>query len=341
LVYAHESGIFARYDLDVELVRSTHWASIRDNVIHGHLDAAHAPATLPFLAQLGVESEPCPCVSGLVISLQGNAITLSRNLWDRGITSAERLKEEIFKAWGRRSCTFAVVSPYSCQHLLLWKWLTAAGISPGAHVRIVTVPPEQMFPMLKIGYLDGFCVGEPWTSMAAASDVGACVATGADLAPLHPEKVLMVRRTFSEGRSEEHERLIAAVIEACAFCDRPQNRKLLAEMLAHAHYINAPAECLTNAFSGAMAASPSMDGRLLDFSIFHAQNANRPDAAKAHWITENLRELTSTSTFPRLPRGFSWHMGDIFRPDIYERARMRVSQQAARLTVDAQLYETR
>ena len=54
----------------------------------GELDAAHAPAGLPFMANLGVDSDPCACVSGLVLSLEGNAITLSRRLWESGVQDA-------------------------------------------------------------------------------------------------------------------------------------------------------------------------------------------------------------------------------------------------------------
>src|SRR5579871_4640724 len=95
LVYAHEGGLYEKYDLEVHLQRETSWANVRDKVIQGELDAAHAPATLPFLANLGIESDPCACVSGLVLSLQGNAITLSRKLWDEGVRDAAGLREHI------------------------------------------------------------------------------------------------------------------------------------------------------------------------------------------------------------------------------------------------------
>src|SRR5215471_2879029 len=88
LVYAHEAGLFDKYELDVELQREASWANIRDKVIYGELDAAHAPATLPFLSNIGVESDPCACVSAMVLSLQGNAITISRQLWDQGVHDA-------------------------------------------------------------------------------------------------------------------------------------------------------------------------------------------------------------------------------------------------------------
>src|SRR5215467_5233166 len=244
LVYAHEAGLFAKYELDVELKKQTGWGVLRDRVISGELDAAHAPATLPFLANLGVESDPCACVSALVLNLQGNAITISRRLWDEGVRDATSLRARIYQNWGKRTFTFGVVFSLSSQEILLRRWLVSAGIRPEVDVRIVSIPPAQMFPTLKLGYIDGYCVGEPWTSVAVQAGVGMCVTTSAELAPLHPERVLMVRQSFAIGRSDEHERLVAALLESCAFCDQPGNRPLLGEMLAHAHYVNAPAECV-------------------------------------------------------------------------------------------------
>lgn len=229
VVYAQEAGLFAKYELEVELRRETSWANIRDKVINGDLDAAHAPSSLPFLANLGLESDQCACVTGLVLNLQGNAITLSRELWERGVRDATGLREQVYKSWGKRTFTFGVVFPFTSQDFLLRKWLRLGGIVPEVEVRLVVIPPAQMFPTLKLGYIDGFCVGEPWTSVSVEAGVGVCVATSAELAPLHPEKVLMVRQSFSIGRAEEHERLLAALLEACAFCDNPQNRPMLSK----------------------------------------------------------------------------------------------------------------
>src|SRR5580692_7833500 len=244
LVQAHESGLFAKYDLEVELQRIASWAALRDRVVDGTLDAAHAPATLPFLTNLGLESEPCECIGGMILSLQGNAITISRTLWEQGVRSAETMREQIYRSWGKRTFTFGVAFPFSTQYFLLREWLKSGGIIPNVEVRMVVVPPTQMFPTLKLGYIDGYCVEEPWTSVAVQADVGVCVATSAELVPLHPEKVLMVRQSFAHGRPDEHERLLAALLEACAYCDQPQNRRLLSELLAQPHYVNAPAECL-------------------------------------------------------------------------------------------------
>jgi len=319
LVYASEGGLFDKFDLDVVLQREGSWATLRDKVIYGELDAAHAPATLPFLANLGLESDPCACVSALVLSLQGNAITISRRLWDAGVRSAETLREQIYRDWGKRTYTFGVVFSYSSQEVLMRRWLNSAGIDPDTEVRIVAVPAAQMFPTLKLGYIDGYCVGEPWSSVAVQAGVGACVSTSAELAPLHPEKVLMVRQSFAAGRPEEHERLLSALLEACAFCDLPKNRVLLSDMLAHPQYVNAPADCVQAGLGGLSARNGEVAHSFTDLTIFRRHNANDPTDEKARWIIDGLYELLQRSPFRVNGLGGAPVLKNIFRRDIYEK----------------------
>jgi ABC-type nitrate/sulfonate/bicarbonate transport system substrate-binding protein len=328
LVVAHETGLFAKYDLDVELVRESDWASIRDKTINGDLDAAHAPAGLPFLSNLGVDSDPCACVSGLVLSLEGNAITLSRRLWESGVHNATTLRDEIYRNWGKRTYTFAVPNPLSSQSVLLRQWFKTAGIVTDVELRIVAVPPEQMFPTLKLGYIDGYCVGEPWTSVAVEAGAGVCVATSAELSPLHPEKVLMVRQSFAAGRSDEHERLLAALLEACAFCDRPENRPLISEMLAHPHYVNAPADNSKVSLFSSLRGGKEIQPSLLDLNIFHRHNTNEPSDEKAAWIIERLYELLDKRPSRRPVAGPTPVLKNIFRRDIYLRAQGLLDAQA-------------
>ena len=87
LVMARELGLFKKFGLRVELSRELGWATIRDKIIHSELDAAHALA-----ATLGLGSIPCDCLTALVLNLNGNAITLSNDLWKRGVRDGKTLR---------------------------------------------------------------------------------------------------------------------------------------------------------------------------------------------------------------------------------------------------------
>lgn len=337
IVVARESGLFDKYELNVQLQRETRLSNIRDRMIEGDLDAVQAPATLPFITNLGIDSDRCACVTGLVLSLQGNAITVSRQLWDEGVRDGKTLRDLIFRNWGKRTFTFGVVFPDSPAFLLLRRWLHDGHISP-SEVRIVIVHPTQMFPTLKLGYIDGFCAGEPWTSLAVEAQAGVCVATSRELAPLHPEKVLMVRHDFAETRAQEHERLIAALIEACAFCDQPANRPLISEMLAQPQYVNAPTDCLKNVLGiDGVESRPESDTAPLH--IFYKYNANDPTDDKAMWVLGHLYEMIEQRTLPLPTTGRTPLLKNVFRRDVFRRARATVFDQTQALMAEARNYE--
>lgn len=311
IVMAQELGLYKKYGLAVELQREQSWRNIQDKIARGQIHAAHAPATLPFLINLGLGPEQCDCVTGLVLSLQGNAITISRDLWNRGVRDAESLGRHIMR--DKRTYTFGVGCPLGPQYSLLCEWLRSAEIPLNIKVRIELAAPTQMFPLLKMGYLDGYCVGEPWSALAVHAGAGICVATSAELAPFHPEKVLLVRKDFAERHSDEHERLIAALIEACAFCDDPANRSQLCDLLALPHFVNVPVECLEASLLQPGTSSIGPIRALRGSNIFHDNGANDPTTEKAAWVTGRLYEFLRWSSRPAA-------INHVFQRSIFRRA---------------------
>lgn len=317
LVMAHELGLFAKYDLNVELRRQPGWATIRDKILYGDLDAAHALAVMPFAATLGLGSIRSECVTGLVLNLHGNAITLSRELRQRGVRDARTLRAEIERQRGVKTLTFGIVFQWSSHNFLLRSWLASGGIDPDKDVRIVVVPPPAMFMNLKGGNLDGYCVGEPWNSIAVESGEGWCPMVSAQLAPGHPEKVLMVRRDFTETHASEHLRLVAALMEACAFCEKADKREQMIETLARPAYLNAPAELLRRSLSGPFHFGCDRTEPVPNFHRFAGDDANEPSVGKAQWILEHLLRLGAIQDRTAIRTLAS---GAVFRADIYEAA---------------------
>lgn len=315
LIMAQELGLFAKHGVEVELHREVGWATIRDKVIYGELDAAHAPAGLVIAASCGLGCIQMQCLTGLVISLQGNAITLSEDLWKRGVRDGHTLREAVASA-GRRHA-FGVVHPYSAHSCLLRLWLREHGLDPERDVQIVVVPPAQVHANLKAGHLDGYCVGEPWNSMAVLSRSGWCAASSLDQAPRHPEKVLMVRRTFAERMEREHLALIAAILEACAFCDSPANRERLIETLAQSEYLGVPIQALRMGMNGTFDYGHGRVEKHANFHIFSGGDANEPTPEKAAWV---IRSLISAGLVPDPSLIPPETAADCFRADIHRQA---------------------
>jgi len=318
LVMAKELGLFAKYDLNVELQRQPGWATIRDKIIYGDLEAAHALSVMPFAATLGLGSIRSDCVTGLVLNLHGNAITLSRELRQRGVRDARTLRAEIERCRGTKTFTFGVVFQWSSHNFLLRSWLASAAIDPDKDVHIVVVPPPAMFMNLKDGNLDGYCVGEPWNSLAVESGDGWCPAVSAQLAPGHAEKVLMVRRDFTETNASEHLHLIAALLEACAFCEKPGNRERVVDTLSRPNYVNASPALLRRSIVGPFQFGAERTEMVPGFHRFSGDEANEPSISKAQWILEHLLRLGVIQDRTAIRTLAS---GAVFSADLYQQAR--------------------
>ncbi len=316
LIVAQRQGFFARHGLQVELHREVGWATIREKIIYGELDAAQAPAPMLWATHLGFGCAPCPVLTALVLNLHGNALTLSRKLWDAGVRDATGVRDFIRARPAGQLLTFGVVFLFSSHHLLLRDWLRGAGLDPDRDVRIVVVPPAQMFRNLAAGTIDGYCAGEPWNTLAVREGAGWCPAWSAAQQPGHVEKVLMVTQHFAQKRPGEHAALVAALVEACAWCDEPQHRESLAPLLAEADYLNLAARVIAPALTGRFDCGNGHIESTPDFHIFHRGDANVPTAAKATELQSALIGaglLTAAATPSELPP-------HLFREDLYRDA---------------------
>ena len=82
LIAAKEFGFADAEGLDLTLSRETSWATIRDRLSVGHLDAAHALAPLPIAANLGLGPLPVTMAVPMALGFGANTVTVSPVLWE-------------------------------------------------------------------------------------------------------------------------------------------------------------------------------------------------------------------------------------------------------------------
>jgi two-component system, oxyanion-binding sensor len=117
--------------------------------------------------------------------------------------------------------------------------------------------------------------------------------------------------------------LLSALLEACSFCDAPENRKRLVATLARASYVDAPVDALQRAFSGHFDFGHGHVRAVRDFTVFHRNDANDPSAAKAAWVLQLIRAGGQCKNPAALNFGFA---RTVFRPDFFDHAvRLRSS----------------
>jgi two-component system, oxyanion-binding sensor len=315
LAVAHEHGHFERHGIEVELSREVGWATIREKIIYGELDAAHAPAPMLWSIRLGIESAASRVLTAFVFNLHGNALTLSNRLWDAGVRDASSFKAEARKRSGDRKLSLGVVFPHSSHHVFLRHWLTAVGLNPERDVRLVIVPPAQMVRNLAAGTIDGFCAGEPYNTLAVQGSHGWIATTSAEQQPDWPEKVLLVTEHFAFEQSARHLALVAALNSAAAWCEAPENRAELVSILSGQRWVGQSAPTLLPALCGTLDCGMGRTIEMPGFLSFHGGGANVPTIARALLIQ---RELSRVHLLPAdIDRDIPHR---VFREDLHRQA---------------------
>ncbi|WP_373524799.1 nitrate ABC transporter ATP-binding protein [Nostoc sp.] len=300
LAIAKEKGFFTKHGLDeVNLVRESSWRGIVDGITGGYLDAAQMPSGMPMWLTLGGHNnQPLPVVTALTMTRNGNAITLAKRFYDRGVQTLSDFKRYLLHTRDQRH-TMGVVHPASMHNLLLRYWLAAGGIDPDEDVDMKTIPPAQMVADLQAGSIDGYCVGEPWNYRAAVEGVGFTIATDLEVWLGHPGKVLGVREKWAETYPNSHIALTKALLEACQYCANPENAQEIRQILAGRDYVSTDLEYIQLEERGSLTCS--LDHPLRDYAHhqFYSESAiNRPSRTEQIWIMSQLARWGDTP-FPR------------------------------------------
>ena len=314
IAVAKETGIFDRYGLNVVLSRELGWASVRDKIYYGDLDAAQSIAGIAFALGMGFSELRCEVAVPLILNLHGNAITLSTALNFSEIGKGEGLRSFLTNSWKKeRPFTLAATHRFSSHHILLFQWLRRHGLTSPADVEIIFLPPALMPRHLKAGHIDGYCVGEPWNSEAILAGDGWCPATSSDLSHGHPEKVLLISGKFLRERKEQSTALVAALLDSCKLCQNPEFRNDMVSILAMKEYTGASEQVLRNSL-GRQFNTGSGSTNASTFHVFHGEGVNRPTVEKASWVLAGLRAI---GILPDITCG---SLSRIYREDLFHAA---------------------
>lgn len=327
LVVAAEKGFAAAENLDLTLVRETSWANIRDRVIVGHFDAAHMLGPMAVASTLGIGHVQVPIVAPISLGLGGNAVTVSQALWEQ-MTAADARVGEHPAIQGRAlrhvvaqrerahkaPLTFAMVYPFSCHNYELRYWLAACGIDPDRDVRLIVLPPPLLVDALREGQIDGFCVGEPWNSLAVSVGAGYIVTTTTSIWRMSPEKVLGCRLEWAQRYPQRVSALVRAVYRASLWCENAANHDELARLLSQPRYVGAPAEILQRGLSNRLALVPNGPvEQLRDFYLPARRAATFPWASHALWFySQMVRWQQVEFNAQHVPS-----VAATYRPDLY------------------------
>ena len=232
-----------KYGIKIIPTKEASWASVRDKLVNGELDAAHVLYGLVYGVQLGIGGPKKDMNVLMTLNQNGQAITLSNQLKDKGATDGAALAKLIAKK--EREYTFAHTFPTGTHAMWLYYWLAAHGIDPFKDVKTITVPPPQMVANMRVGNMDGYCVGEPWGNRAIVDNIGFTAVTTQDIWVDHPEKVLGTTAEFVARNPNTARAMTAAIIEAGRWIDASlANKQKTADTVANKAYVNTDADVI-------------------------------------------------------------------------------------------------
>ncbi|MDF2447101.1 MAG: nitrate transporter periplasmic component [Moraxellaceae bacterium] len=248
VVIASVLGFDKKYGIKINASKEASWAGVRDKLMNGELDAAHVLYGLVYGVHLGIGGPKKDMAVLMSLNQNGQAITLSSQLKEKGVTDGKSLKRLVDT--DKREYTFAQTFPTGTHAMWLYYWLAANGIDPMKDVKTIVVPPPQMVANMRVGNMDGFCVGEPWGARAISDGIGFTVTTTQGIWEDHPEKVLGCTAEFVKKYPNTARALLMAVLDASRYIEQVKNRPLVAKLISGKSYVNAPEEVILGRFLG-------------------------------------------------------------------------------------------
>ena len=236
VVIASVMGFDKKYGIKIVPSKEASWAAVRDKLTNGELDASHVLYGLIYGVQMGIGGSKKDMAVLMNLNHNGQAITLSKQLNDKGVKDGASLAAQIKKE--PREYTFAQTFPTGTHAMWLYYWLASYGINPFTEVKTITVPPPQMVANMRVGNMDGFCVGEPWGARAIHDKIGFTGATTQEIWTDHPEKVLGTTAEFVQKYPNTARAMIAALLDASKFIDTMSNRSKVADIIKDKSYVN-------------------------------------------------------------------------------------------------------
>ena len=329
LIAAADLGFAEAEGLRLELERDVSWANLRDKLMIGRFDSAHFLAPLAIATSLGLGHQRFATRAPFLLNLNGNAITIAARLADElaaqdpdALADWRRTAASLAGAVRRRRdrgaarLTFGTVFAFSMHSYLLRRFLAAGGIDPDLDVEIVVVPPPYAVDFVERGFIDGFCVGSPWNSMAAESGCGTIAALGCEIIAA-PEKVLALAADSPLLENATGEALMRALSAAAAFAGEPRNYECLAAAMAKADRLDCPAPIIAHTLEGRILLDRKGRERTdANFLRLSGAGINRPDSAIADLIFDEMvasAQITDRPEYRAAAR-------NVFSSAIYDRS---------------------
>jgi nitrate/nitrite transport system substrate-binding protein len=318
IVIAHEKGFFKKYGINATISKGANWAAIRDALSNGDNHATHMLLGMPIASTMGLLGAPKkPMIIPWLLNRNGQSISLKAELKGKVKDDPKALKPFVMAAKAAGTpMTFAMTFPPGTHAMWMRYFLGAGGINPDKDVSLITIPPPQMVANMKVGKMDGFCVGEPWNARAIADGIGYTAINTQDIWKDHPEKVCAFTAEFADKNPKTVKAILKALHEASVWLDDMKNRPEQAEIVSRPTYINCPKEIIQGRLMGDYDFGDGRKKKDPNHMIFSVRNCNYPQPKFATWWLTQFRRWGMVDGTP----DYKGVAAQVMRHDIYEEA---------------------
>ena len=318
IVIAHEKGLFKKYGINSTVTKGANWAAIRDNLSSGTLQATHMLIGMPLASTMGLAGSPKkPMIIPWLMNRNGQAITLKTDWKGKVGADPKAIKPFVEKANSLgEPLTFAMTFPPGTHAMWMRYYLGAGGINPDKDVSLITVPPAQMVANMKIGKMDGFCVGEPWGARAISDGIGYTSVSTQDIWKDHPEKVCAFLAEFADKNPKTVKAVLKALHEASVWLDDLGNRPEQCAIVSKPTYINCDAKTILGRLQGHYDYGDGRTKEDPNYMIFSGRNCNYPQPKFAKWFLSQYRRWGLLKGVP----DYEGVAKQVMRADLYEEA---------------------
>ena len=336
IVMAHELGLFKKHGIESTISKEASWAVIRDRLSLGENQATHMLLGMPYASTMGLMGSPVkPMVIPYYLNRNGQAITLTRSLLEKGVKTPQQLKPLAMEAKARGApMTFAMTFPPGTHAMWMRYWLATGGIHPDRDVSLITIPPPQMVANMKVGKMDGYCVGEPWPARAIADGIGFTAITTQEMWPDHPEKVLAFTADWAEKNPKTVRAVMRAVLEASQWIDKLENRPRMVEVVSQPQYINTSKEVILGRILGDYDYGDGRKEKSKHYMTFFDRHTNFPLKSHGIWWLTQFRRWGMVKE----PPDYKGIVDRVHRPDIFREVAREMGVEAPKEDMKKEVF---
>jgi nitrate/nitrite transport system substrate-binding protein len=328
IVMAHDLGLFKKYGIEATISKEASWAVIRDRLSLGENQATHMLLGMPYASTMGLLGAPVkPMIIPFYLNRNGQAITLTKALLDKGVKTPQQLKPLVMEAKAKGSpMTFAMTYPPGTHAMWIRYWLASGGINPDRDSTLITIPPPQMVANMKVGKMDGYCVGEPWPARAITDGIGFTATTTQQMWKDHPEKVLAFTEDYAQKNPKTVKAVMRAVLEASQWIDKLENRPRMVEVVSQPQYINTSKEVILGRLLGDIDYGDGRKEKDKYYMTFFDRYTNFPLKSHGVWWLSQFRRWGMVKE----PPDYKGIVDRVHRPDIFREVAKETGVEAPR-----------